>query len=230
MVETNLPIIFLKEHILLPYNELRLEFVSENDKLVLNLSELCHDSHILLINLTDPLEINPSMRELPKIGILGKIKSKIELPNGTIRVVVVGIDRVEILNYIENENNNLEAFVIPTKEYDYNSNEATALKRILFRNLEMYINLSSYMSNNVIGRIEGINSISRITDIIVNELPLDYLDKLKYISMVNPMDRIRLIIENLNREIETIKLENVIEDELKVRRFGRRFGRRFRGR
>ena len=217
MVETNLPIIFLKEHILLPYNELRLEFVSENDKLVLNLSELCHDSHILLINLTDPLEINPSMRELPKIGILGKIKSKIELPNGTIRVVVVGIDRVEILNYIENENNNLEAFVIPTKEYDYNSNEATALKRILFRNLEMYINLSSYMSNNVIGRIEGINSISRITDIIVNELPLDYLDKLKYISMVNPMDRIRLIIENLNREIETIKLENVIEDELKVR-------------
>ena len=35
MVETNLPIIFLKEHILLPYNELRLEFVSETDKLVL---------------------------------------------------------------------------------------------------------------------------------------------------------------------------------------------------
>jgi len=217
MVETNLPIIFLKEHILLPYNELRLEFVSENDKLVLNTSELCHDSHVLLINLSDPLEVNPSMRELPKVGILGKIKSKIELPNGAIRVVIVGIDRVEILNYIENEDNNFEAFVIPTKEYDYNTNEAIALKRILFRNLEMYINLSSYMSNNVIGRIEGINSISRISDIIVNELPLEYLDKLRYVSITNPMDRIRLIIENLNREIETIKLENVIEDELKVR-------------
>lgn len=217
MVETNLPIIFLKEHILLPYNELRLEFVSENDKLVLNMAELYHDSHLLLINLTDPLEINPSIRELPKVGVLGKIKSKIELPNGTVRVIIVGIDRVEILNYIENEHNNLEAFVIPTKEYDYNSTEAVALKRILFRNLETYISLSSYMSNNVMGRIEGINSISRITDIIVNELPLDYLDKLKYVSMTNPMDRIRLIIENLNKEIETIKLENVLEDELKVR-------------
>ena len=217
MVETNLPIIFLKEHILLPYNELRLEFSSEMDKLVLNTSELCHDSHLLLINLTDPLEINPSMRELPKVGILGKIKSKIELPNGVVRIVIVGIDRVEILNYLENEHNHLEAFVIPTKEFDYNSNEAIALKRILFRNLETYISLSSYMSNNVMGRIEGINSISRITDIIVNELPLDYLDKLRYVPMVNPMDRIRLIIENLNKEIETIKLENVIEDELKVR-------------
>jgi len=217
MVETNLPILFLKDHILLPYNELRLEIANENDKLVLNTSELSHDSHLLLINLSDPLEINPSMRELPKIGILGKIKSKIELPNGMVRIIVVGIDRVEILNYIETEYNNLEAFVIPTKEYDYNSSEATALKRILFRNLETYINLSSYMSNNVMGRIEGINSISRITDIIVNELPLDYLSKLKFVSIVNPMDRIRLIIENLNKEIETIKLENILEDELKVR-------------
>jgi len=217
MVETNLPIIFLKEHILLPYNEIRLEFVDENDKLVLNTSELCHDSHLLLINLTDPLEINPTIRELPKVGILGKIKSKIELPNGMVRVIIVGIDRVEILNYLENDNHNLEAFVIPTKEFDYNSNEATALKRILFRDLETYISLSSYMSNNVLGRIQGINSISRISDIIVNELPLEYLDKLKYVSMVNPMDRIRLIIENLNKEIETIKLENALEDELKVR-------------
>ena len=217
MVETNLPIVFLKEHILLPYNEIRLEIVSENDKLVLNLAENYHDSHLLLINLIDPLEINPSLRELPKVGILGKIKSKIVLPNGIVRVIIVGVDRVEILNYIENEHHNLEAFVIPTKEFDYNSTEATALKRILFRNLETYISLSSYMSNNVMGRIEGINSISRITDIIVNELPLDYLEKLKYISITNPMDRIRLIIENLNREIETIKLENVLEDELKVR-------------
>ena len=63
MVETNLPIIFLKEHILLPYNEIRLEISNENDKLVLNTSEICHDSHLLLINLTDPLEINPNMRE-----------------------------------------------------------------------------------------------------------------------------------------------------------------------
>ena len=217
MVETNLPIIFLKEHILLPYNELRLEFSNEHDKLILNTSELYHDSHLLLVNLRDPLEINPSIRELPKICVLGKIKSKIELPNGTIRVVIVGIDRVEVLNYIENEHNHLEAFVIPTKEFDYSSNEATALKRVLFRNLETYISLSSYMSNNVMGRIEGINSVSRISDIIVNELPLDYLNKLKYISMVNPMDRIRLVIENLNREIETIKLENIIEEELKVR-------------
>ena len=217
MVETNLPVMFLKEQILLPYNELRLEFTSETDKLILNTSESYHDSYLLLVNLSDPLEVNPTLRELPKVAILGKIKSKIELPNGIVRVVLVGIDRVEVLNYIENEKNNFEAFVIPTKEYDYDSSEALALKRILLRNLELYIELSSYMSNNVMGRIEGINNLSRITDIIVDELPIDYSNKLKYVTMINPMNRVRAIIETLNKEIETIRLENTLEDELKVR-------------
>ena len=217
MVETNLPVMFLKDQILLPYNELRLEFTSETDKLILNTSESYHDSYLLLVNLSDPLEVNPTLRELPKVAILGKIKSKIELPNGIVRVVLVGIDRVEVLNYVENENNNFEAFVIPTKEYDYDSSEALALKRILLRNLELYIELSSYMSNNVMGRIEGINNLSRITDIIVDELPIDYPNKLKYVTMINPMNRVRAIIENLNKEIETIRLENTLEDELKVR-------------
>lgn len=217
MVETNLPVMFLKDQILLPYNELRLEFTSETDKLILNTSESYHDSYLLLVNLSDPLEVNPTLRELPKVAILGKIKSKIELPNGIVRVVLVGIDRVEVLNYVENENNNFEAFVIPTKEYDYDSSEALALKRILLRNLELYIELSSYMSNNVMGRIEGINNLSRITDIIVDELPIDYSNKLKYVTMINPMNRVRAIIETLNKEIETIRLENTLEDELKVR-------------
>ena len=217
MVETNLPVMFLKDQILLPYNELRLEFTSETDKLILNTSESYHDSYLLLVNLSDPLEVNPTLRELPKVAILGKIKSKIELPNGIVRVVLVGIDRVEVLNYVENENNNFEAFVIPTKEYDYDSSEALALKRILLRNLELYIELYSYMSNNVMGRIEGINNLSRITDIIVDELPIDYSNKLKYVTMINPMNRVRAIIETLNKEIETIRLENTLEDELKVR-------------
>lgn len=217
MVETNLQVIFLKEQILLPYNELKIEFVTEHDKQVLANSTMYHDSNILLINLEDPLEVNPSIRQLPSVGVLGKIKTRIELPNGKIRVVLQGLSRVEVINYIETESDILEAFVIPTKEYDYDENEANALKRILFRNLDTYIGLSSYMSNNVIGRIEGINSIGRITDIIVNELDIPYTEKIKYIKQVNPISRLRALIENLNKEIETIKLENAIEDELKVR-------------
>lgn len=215
MVETNLPILFLRDVVLLPYNELRIEFSKEYEKKILEISERRHDNHILFVNLVDTLEEKPNIRKLPKIAILGKIKSKIVLPNGVIRIVVVGIDRVEVLNYIENDNNIYEAFVIPTKAYDYNELESNALKRILIKDLNDYIEISSYISNNVLGRISGISSIGRLTDIIVDELPFDYLSKFKYVEMSNPMNRIKLIIEDLNKEMETVKLENSLEETLK---------------
>ena len=215
MVQSNLPVLFLKDVVLLPYNELRIELSSELDKNILNISERNYDGHILFINLNDNLEEHPNIRKLPKIGILGKIKTKLELSNGIVRLVVVGLDRVEILNYIENDDDSIEAFVIPTKEYDYDELEATALKRILLKDLNDYIEISSNISNNVLGRISGVNSLSRLSDIIVNELPLDYYIKNKYVEVCNPIIRIKHIIQDLNREMETVKLENQIDEDLK---------------
>lgn len=216
MVETNLPILYLREVVLLPYNEIRLEFTKEEDKNILSFAEKLHDGHLLLINLSDPLEESPDIKELPNIGILSKIKSKIDLPNGITRVVLTGIDRVSISSYA-NINDLLTAFVIPTKDFDYNEIEATALKRILYRKLDEYIDISPYMSNTVLGRINDVKNINPLADIIVSELPLEYNDLLKYVSIVNPMFRIRTIIEDLSKEIETVRLENQIEDNLKIR-------------
>ena len=111
----------------------------------------------------------------------------------------------------------MSAFVVPTKEYDYNEIEASALKRILYRKLDEYIDVSPYMSNTVLGRINDVKNISKLSDIIVAELPLEYTDILKYINMTNPMLRIKSIIEDLSKEIETVRLENQIEDNLKIR-------------
>ena len=216
MVETNLPILYLREVVLFPYNEVRLEFTSDKDKNTLNISERLHESHLLLVNLLDPLEEVPQINELPKIGILGKIKSKIDLPNGITRVVISGIDRVEIVSYVE-MNGILSSFVIPTKEYDYDEIEAAALRRVLYRKLDEYIDVSPYISKTVLGRISDVKKISKLADIIVSELPLEYNDVLKYIEIINPMYRIRNIIEDLSKEIETVRLENQIEDNLKIK-------------
>ena len=217
MVETNLPILFLRDVVLLPYNELRLELSTEYEKNIVRISEKNHDSYILFINTTDTLEERPNIRKLPKIGVLGKIKTKLELPNGIVRLVVTGIDRVEVINYIDEDPDEINAFVIPTKDYDFDELEAIALKRILLKDLNDYIELSSAISNNVLGRISGINSLSRISDIIVSELPLEYLLKVRYIEICNPIARVKNIIKDLNREMETVKLENRIDEDLKER-------------
>lgn len=216
MTQTNLPILYLRDVVLLPFNDIRLEFSNDIDKKILNIAESNYDGYVLLINLNDPLEEEPDYNTLPDIGILGKIKSNIDLPNGITRVVMTGIDRVEIVS-INNNNDFLSAFVISTKEYDYNEVEASALRRVLYRKLDEYIDISPYMSNTVIGRITEVKNISKLSDIIVSELPLEYNEVLKYVSITNPMNRIREITLDLSKEIETVRLENEIEDNLKVK-------------
>lgn len=216
MTQTNLPILYLRDVVLLPFNDIRLEFSNDIDKKILNIAESNYDGYVLLINLNDPLEEEPDYNTLPDIGILGKIKSKIDLPNGITRVVMTGIERVEIVS-INNNNDFLSAFVISTKEYDYNEVEASALRRVLYRKLDEYIDISPYMSNTVIGRITEVKNISKLSDIIVSELPLEYNEVLKYVSITNPMNRIREITLDLSKEIETVRLENEIEDNLKVK-------------
>ena len=216
MTQTNLPILYLRDVVLLPFNDVRLEFSNDIDKKILNIAESNYDGYVLLINLNDPLEEDPDYNTLPDIGILGKIKSKIDLPNGITRVVMTGIDRVEIVS-VTNSNDILSAFVVSTKEYDYNEVEASALRRVLYRKLDEYIDISPYMSNTVIGRITEVKNISKLSDIIVSELPLEYNEALKYVGITNPMNRIREITLDLSKEIETVRLENEIEDNLKAK-------------
>ena len=71
MIETNLPILYLREVVLLPFNEIRLEFTEDKEKNILDISMKNYDSNILLINLADPLEEAPLINDLSKSGTSG---------------------------------------------------------------------------------------------------------------------------------------------------------------
>ncbi len=215
MVQTNLPVLLLKDTVLFPYNEIRLEFSTSKEKLVLETAYQYYDQQILLLNLNDPLEENPNIDDLPTIGVVGKIKSKLSLSNGNERVVIAGLERVQVVNYLENDYGYLDSFVISVPIEEVDEKEITALRRILFRDLNTYIDSSSLMSNSVIGRISGVSDIGKLTDIVCAELPISYSKKIKYLRQVGSISRVKLLLEDLKSEIETIKLEDEIETSLK---------------
>ena len=214
MVETNLPVLLLKNVVLFPYSEIRVEFVKIKEKTIIENAIKNNDNHVLLVNMLDPLEERPGIGDLPDIGIVGRIKSKIELSNGVVRVVIVGLSRVEVLNYLDNDDY-YEAFVVPVREFEEDLKVNEALRRVLIKNLNSFIDISSMMSNSVLGRIAGVDNIDKLTDIIVSDLPVGYSNKLKYLYESNPVQRIKLLIEELQKEIETVELENEIELNLK---------------
>lgn len=213
MTKKSLPVLLLRNMVLFPWSEIRLEFDGDNDKKVISLAESCYENNIVIVNPNDLLEIDPDISELPKIGVLASIKMKIEMPNGKTRIILSGVNRVNVHTYTKDDNI-FEAMVSDTEEDELDSKEELAYSRALNKHIEIYVKEVPYMSNSVLGQIAGITSISRLSDIIALFLPTTFERKKEYIEEVSSTSRVKMILDDINRDIEVMKLEEEIEQEV----------------
>lgn len=213
MTKTSLPVLLIRNMVLFPWSEIRLEFDSDNDKKVISLAESFYENNIVIVNPKDLLEIDPDISELPKIGVLATIKMKIDMPNGKTRIILSGINRVYVHAYTKDDNL-FEAMVSDTEEDELDIKEELAYSRALNKHIEVYVKEVPYMSNSVLGQIAGITSISRLTDIIALFLPTTFERKKEYIEEVSSTSRVKMILDDINRDIEVMKLEEEIEREV----------------
>lgn len=217
MIKTNLPVILLKGLILLPNQEVRVELSNPISKKVINISKLYHDDEVLIVCPTDTLEERPDTSDLPKIGVTGKIKSCIELPNGSSRVVISGIERVKVYNYVNysNEEDVLESIVAPITITEVDEIEETAVLRKLMNELDNYINTCDNVSNSIMSQIKGIIDLDKLTDIIASFLPLTFEKKINLMLDANAVSRAKYLIREISIESAIYELENKLDIDLK---------------
>lgn len=218
MIKTNLPVILLKGLILLPNQEVRVELTNPITKKIINISKLYHDDEVLIVCPLNTLEENPDINDLPNVGVTGKIRSYIELPNGGSRVVISGIERVKVYNYVNysNEDDILESIVTPVSKVETDEIEETAILRKLMAELDNYINSTPSISNSIMSQIKGIVDLDKLTDIISNFIPLTFEKKLSLMLNTNPIDRAKYLIREMSIEVAIGELEEKLDRELKT--------------
>ncbi len=216
MIKSNLPVILLKNLVLLPYQEVRVEIKSQISKKVTEISKLYHNSEVLVVCPLNSLEENPDTSDLPKIGVVGKIKSIIDLPNGNMRVILSGSYRVRVVSYVNysNEKDILDGIIttITTKDSEL---ETTAYLRKLSTELENYVDKNPFISNEIMSQIKKCDSLDKLTDIIGNFLPLSFEKKLSLMLDISPISRSKQLIKELAIECAVIDLEGHIESKIK---------------
>ena len=210
----NLPVIVLKGTIILPEAEMKLEFSDEISKNIIEESELFHDNNLLIVT-QNSIDENIVVNELPNIGTIAHITRKLELPNGKIRIVLKGIRRANILEYLNLSNDSLESIVLSIKNEYINEETTTCLLRKLNVELENYINKVPYMSNSLLSLISNTTDLNKITDIIVNYLPVDISKKLEYLFQINPVKRVEMILEDMYKEQQLFNIEKSIDSKVK---------------
>ena len=214
MIKTKLPVVILRNLVLLPHGEIKLEISNEPDKIIINKSIREHNSYVLLISPFCLSDEELAIDDLPKMGIVGKITNNFELPNNHIRITISGINRTNIFKYIKASDIDLSAIIGPTKMVVEDENELQASLRILKSQFASYISIMPNISNNIIIKVNEENSLDRLTDIICNMLPLNYQDKNKFIFEISPINRTKLLLELINNEKNISQIERNIEREV----------------
>ena len=217
-MKNNLPVMLLKRIVLLPNQDVRLDLNSDISSRVIDLAINKHNSEILIVCPIDPYEEAPDVSDLPSVGVIGKIKSKMELPNGNIRIVVSGIRRVKVLEYVNeiSDGDILKAHTMDIEFPKFEEIEETTLKRKLIELLNEYIECSVVISNSILSSVKDINDLNRLTDVIVGFMPFTIEKKILYMEELNPLHRANALVYDLSIELQVAQLDMKLDDALRA--------------
>ena len=202
-------VLIINDMVIFPNNEVRIEYDNTYDKAMIDIVDKIDDSMMLIVNPIDDSGV--SVTSFPKYGVLGRLKLKMNVPNGKTRIVIEGIERVNISSFEEDGKffrASYEQIIIPesSDDKDYFS--------ILVKSLENYISKVPYMGNAIMSQLSGVHTLDELCDLIVSFLPVGYEEKKKYITTISPIKRAKYLMEDMNRDLKFVELEQKIESEV----------------
>lgn len=210
-----LPVLILNEVIILPNQEIKIDLNNEFSKKIIWASAKNGINKVLVIAPKNSLESAPSIEDLPSVGVVAKVKSKVELPNDKLRVIIRGEERVSINKYYQNKNTNVlkcsfNVIELPT----FSKANETAVQRKLIELTKNYILLNKNVSNSILKTLDEKKDLSDITDIITSFLPFSFPKKLSYMETINPLTRAENLINDLNEEILVTNIDRELDEKL----------------
>ena len=209
MHNEKLLVLIINDMVIFPNNEVRIEYDNNYDNQLINIIDHIEDNLMLIVNPID--EKGKGVTSLPRYGILGRLKLKMNVPNGKTRIVIEGLDRVELFNYEEEDSffrANYKEVEIEEKE------EFKNYGNLLLKSLDSYINKVPYMGNAILTQIDQVDNLNDLCDLVASFLPLGYDQKKKYITVLSPTERCELLIEDMSRDLKFVEIEQNIEKKV----------------
>ncbi len=208
-MDEKLLVLIVNDMVIFPNTEVRIEYDNIYDKQMIEIVNAIDDNLMLIVNPIMDGAVN--ITSFPKYGVLGRLKLKMNVPNGKTRIVIEGLDRVELFSFVEDGNffkaNYRQASI-------YEEDDSKNYFNILIKYLDNYVTKVPYMSNAIMSQLNNVTRLSDLCDLIASFLPIKYEDKKKYITTLDPVLRSKYLIEDMSRDLKIVELEQKIEVEV----------------
>ncbi|MBU2599884.1 endopeptidase La [bacterium] len=208
-----MPLLPLRDIVIFPYMVVPL-FVGRERSVVALEKAILKERLTLLCtqkkaNVNEPLE-----DDIYKMGTISEILQLLKLPDGTTKVLIEGIARARVVEYLENP----DYFYVKIKkvrEEFFKTSKMEALMRMLISEFEEYIKLNPHLPSEAMSIIKNIDNPGRLADVISAHLNLSVANKQEILELVDYEERIKKIFTLLNSEIEILGIEKKIQGEVR---------------
>jgi ATP-dependent Lon protease len=213
-LSSSYPVLPLRDIVVFPHMIVPL-FVGR-EKSVRALEEVMQDDkQILLSSQIDPGEDDPARDGIYKAGVLANVLQLLKLPDGTVKVLVEGRDRVRITDFIENDRY-FEASAEYLTEMPGNVDEIEALTRSVSKEFERYAKIKKNIPEEAMAAVSDATEPAKLADLVAGHLGIEVNQKQALLETLSVSERLEKVFGLMQGEMSVLQVEKKIKTRVKT--------------
>ena len=209
-----IPVLPLRDVVVYPHMVIPL-FVGREKSILALEAAMADNKKILLLAQKNAEVDDPGQDDLYQIGTLSTILQMLKLPDGTIKVLVEGGDRVTVDSLLETNEYYSAAIQLLEKSSLVDDREAEVLLRSVLNLFDQYVKLNKKVPPEILTSLSGIDDPSRLADTIAAHMSLKLDEKQDILEIQDPRERIEHIMSKIEGEIDLMQIEKRIRGRVK---------------
>lgn len=210
----NIPVLTLRDVVVYPYMVIPL-FVGREKSIKALDEAMANDKQILLVAQKIAEVDDPEADDIYSVATLATILQLLKLPDGTLKVLVEGVERVSIVaigtdaGYLTAD---IETIIINERDEE---RKLDLLGKMLISQFESYVKLNKKIPTEVLSSLSSIEEPARLADTVASHLNLKVAEKQEILEILNIKLRLNKLIELVNVEIDLLQVEKRIRGRVK---------------
>ena len=210
----NIPVLPLRDVVVYPHMVIPL-FVGREKSILALESAMKGDKRIMLVAQRQAEVDDPKQDDLYRIGTIATILQLLKLPDGTVKVLVEGVDRGAVEKLLGGPF--YTAQVSLAVEIDkYDEKELEVLSRSVVSQFEQYVKLNKKVPPEVLTALAGIEDAGRLADTVAAHMALKLADKQKVLEILDVRQRLEHILVAIEGEMDVLQIEKRIRGRVKA--------------
>jgi ATP-dependent Lon protease len=208
------PVLPLRDIVVFPHMIVPLFVGREKSVLALEEMMLNNDKQIILVTQKNPTDDAPEAKDLYSVGTLGTLLQLLKLPDGTVKVLVEGMQRVRLNKFVD-ESPFFQAYGSIIPEEDGAEEELEALIRAVISQFEQYVKLNRKIPPEVLVTVNQITDPAKLADTVASYFSLKIPDKQILLETANISKRLERVLGYIESESAVLQVEKKIRTRVK---------------